>query len=166
MSKSHQTPYEVLGIAPSATLEDIRAAYKELVAKYHPDHHAGHPLEELAAEKLVQVNEAYAILSDPSRRAAYDAGMREPYIRSLFTYRGAGSRWDQTTLRKWAAGFAVVALLIRFGPVLARLLRFAFIGVTRLIGFMMRMPILVTAVALVLSLLTAWWIIHMRRRKR
>ena len=55
-------PYEVLGLKPTATDEEIKAAYHELVKKYHPDKYQDNPLAELAGEKLREVNEAYDAL--------------------------------------------------------------------------------------------------------
>ena len=55
-------PYEVLGIKENATEEEIRAAYRELVKKYHPDKYQDNPLADLAEEKLREVNEAYDML--------------------------------------------------------------------------------------------------------
>jgi hypothetical protein len=72
--KPEPDPYFVLGIARTATDAEIRAAYLALVAKYHPDRHQGNPLEELAGEKMAEINRAHEILSDPARRAAYDSG--------------------------------------------------------------------------------------------
>jgi hypothetical protein len=69
-------PFEILGVRPDATSEQIRAAYRELAVRYHPDKHRGNPLEELAAAKLVQINQAYEILSDDTRRAEYVAQRR------------------------------------------------------------------------------------------
>jgi curved DNA-binding protein CbpA len=66
-------PFETLGVSPRATREQIRAAYRELVARYHPDKHRGNPLEDLARAKLVEINRAYDILSDDAKRAAYEA---------------------------------------------------------------------------------------------
>jgi DnaJ-class molecular chaperone len=67
------THYDVLGVDANATSEAIRAAYHALAAQYHPDRHQGNPLEELAREKLVRINEAFRVLSDAQRRAAYDS---------------------------------------------------------------------------------------------
>jgi hypothetical protein len=73
MAKPDFDPYAVLGVARSATPDEIKAAYRAQVAKYHPDHHQGNPLEELAEIKLAELNRAYEILSDSARRAACDA---------------------------------------------------------------------------------------------
>jgi len=56
-------PYEVLGVSETASDEEIRRAYRELVKKYHPDQFTDNPLKELANEKLKQVNEAYDIIT-------------------------------------------------------------------------------------------------------
>ncbi|HEY4185459.1 MAG TPA: J domain-containing protein [Polyangia bacterium] len=69
-----QDPYLVLGVARTATDAEIRAAYRALGAKYHPDRHQGNPLEELASAKMSEINRAYEILSDPARRRAFDGG--------------------------------------------------------------------------------------------
>ncbi len=69
-------PFEILGVRPDATPEQIRAAYREQVARYHPDKHRGNPLEELSASRLVEINRAYEILSDDARRAEYEAERR------------------------------------------------------------------------------------------
>lgn len=55
-------PYEVLGIKEGASEAEIKAAYKEMVKKYHPDRHHNNPLSDLAEEKLQEINEAYDVL--------------------------------------------------------------------------------------------------------
>ena len=57
-------PYEVLGVRQGASEEEIKAAYKELVKKYHPDKYQNNPLSDLAEEKLQEVNEAYDMLME------------------------------------------------------------------------------------------------------
>lgn len=53
-------PYSILGVARNATDDEIKAAYRELARRYHPDNYTDdNPLKELAKEKMQEVNEAY-----------------------------------------------------------------------------------------------------------
>lgn len=52
-------PYEVLGVSPNASEDEIKRAYRELSRKYHPDSYADNPLADLAEEKFKEVQEAY-----------------------------------------------------------------------------------------------------------
>ena len=61
--------YAVLGVARDATADDIKKAYRKLARKYHPDVSK----EADAAARMSEINEAHTVLSDPERRAAYDA---------------------------------------------------------------------------------------------
>ena len=62
-----RNPYEVLGLKPGATEEEIKAAYRELVKKYHPDRYQDNPLNDLAEEKMREINEAYETLMAGSK---------------------------------------------------------------------------------------------------
>lgn len=52
-------PYQILGVSPNATNEEIKKAYRELSRKYHPDSYADNPLAGLAEEKFKEIQEAY-----------------------------------------------------------------------------------------------------------
>jgi curved DNA-binding protein CbpA len=64
---NHVDPYHVLQVQRHAAPEVVRAAYRALAWKYHPDRGA-------SAEGMVVLNHAWSILGDPKRRAEYDAG--------------------------------------------------------------------------------------------
>jgi hypothetical protein len=68
-SARRQDHYEVLGVNPDAPDEVVRAAYRALAAKYHPDRNPGDPDAEL---KLKRVNAAYAVLGNSEKRKQYD----------------------------------------------------------------------------------------------
>ena len=64
-------PYEVLGVAKTATPEEIRKAYGQLAKKLHPDLNPG---DKRAEERFKEVSAANDLLSDPEKRRRYDAG--------------------------------------------------------------------------------------------
>lgn len=64
--------YAILQVSPAAEKEVIEAAYRKLAQKYHPDINKSPGAE----EKMKRINAAYEVLSDPAKRAAYDATRR------------------------------------------------------------------------------------------
>lgn len=70
--------YEVLGVSKNASSDELKSAFRKLARQYHPDVNK----EADAEEKFKEINEAYAVLSDEQKRAAYDrfghAGVRGP----------------------------------------------------------------------------------------
>ena len=63
------SPYEVLEVHPRASDAVIRAAYRALVQRCHPDRNPG---DAAAGERLSLINRAYALLADPRTRARFD----------------------------------------------------------------------------------------------
>ena len=61
--------YEVLGVSKTATDAELKKAYRVLAKKYHPDSNPG---DKEAEAKFKEASEAYAVLSDPDKRAKYD----------------------------------------------------------------------------------------------
>jgi curved DNA-binding protein CbpA len=80
-------PYEVLQVQPGAEPEVVRAAYRVLARKYHPDLGGD-------ATRMVALNDAWDVLGDPVRRAAYDASRAEESSR------------EAPTARNWPSGAA------------------------------------------------------------
>ncbi len=56
-------PYQVLGIPSTATDEEVKKAYRQLARKYHPDNYHDNPLEDLAQERMKEINEAYETIT-------------------------------------------------------------------------------------------------------
>ncbi len=63
--------YEILGVAKSASVDEIKRAYRGLALKHHPDRVEADKKKE-AEEKFKEISEAYAVLSDPQKRSVYD----------------------------------------------------------------------------------------------
>jgi curved DNA-binding protein CbpA len=69
-----RTYYEILGLEPQASAENVRAAFRRLARERHPDRYV--PADRAVAEREFQaITEAYNVLSDPDRRARYDQGL-------------------------------------------------------------------------------------------
>jgi len=66
-----ETPYEVLGVKPNASADEIRKAYRKLAKQFHPDLNPGKPAAEA---RFKAVSAAHELLSDPEKRARYDRG--------------------------------------------------------------------------------------------
>lgn len=80
-------PYTVLGVSPGADEEEIKAAYRKLARRYHPDHYAGDPVAaRQAEEKMKEINEAYDILTRKGSAggAASFADIRQKINSGLF----------------------------------------------------------------------------------
>lgn len=73
-----QSYYQRFQISPTATHEEIRTAYRQLVFKYHPDRHG----ENSSNTRIIQeINEVYEILSDPYKRGLYDQSLEPEKVR-------------------------------------------------------------------------------------
>jgi hypothetical protein len=165
--KTEPDPYAILGVAPTASEAEIRAAYRALVAKYHPDRHQGNPLEDLAAAKVAEINRAYETLSDPERRAAWDRGRSSwprPVASPFATAPGGArkrSRWMLVV-----GILLLLPLLFRFGALvvrtLVRLFRLASEGLAVVRGTPAAMVAMALAVVVFILLLVR----HRRRRIR
>lgn len=69
-----RTHYQVMGLAPEATPEQVKKRFRELARKYHPDLHPDHPEYH---EIFLRINQAYEVLNDAGRRASYDLTLRD-----------------------------------------------------------------------------------------
>ncbi|HZO83698.1 MAG TPA: molecular chaperone DnaJ [Verrucomicrobiae bacterium] len=83
--------YEILGVAREAGEEEIKKSYRKLALKYHPDRNPG---DKAAEESFKEVGEAYEILSDPQKRAAYDQYGHAAFDPRSRGFRGGGGFHD------------------------------------------------------------------------
>src|SRR5260370_39033668 len=74
--------YEVLSVSRDASDQELKASYRKLAMQYHPDRNPDDPLAE---DKFKECSEAYSVLSDPEKRAAYDR-----YGHAAFSNGGGG----------------------------------------------------------------------------
>lgn len=88
MATTKRDYYEILGISRNASEQDIKKAFRKLAMQYHPDRNKAPNAE----AKFKEINEAYAVLSDPQKRSTYDQFGHEGLNQQGFT--GAGNPFD------------------------------------------------------------------------
>ena len=141
-------PYEALGIRRGATQDEIRAAYKRQVARYHPDKHKGNPLEDLAAAKLLEINRAYEVLTDAGESAP-SRGASEP-ARQAAPARARPDPW--ASLMRTAGSLVALILFVRFGLAFGGQLLALLRGVTMGLLWVVRASPVLAVVVLVIAL--------------
>jgi len=99
--------YQVLGVAKSATEEQIKKAYRKLAMQYHPDRNPGK--EKWANEKFKEINEAFGVLGDPEKRKQYDQFGTVGNIGDIF-----GSPYTRTTFEDLMKDFGGSGLGLDF----------------------------------------------------
>jgi curved DNA-binding protein CbpA len=81
------THYETLGISQSAKSDQIKRSYRRLVKRFHPDLFPdGSEAQARAGERLSHINTAYAVLSNPPKRASYDAKLHRKFTKRTSAY--------------------------------------------------------------------------------
>jgi molecular chaperone DnaJ len=94
--------YNILGVAPNATTDDIKKRYRSLAMRFHPDRNS----DEGAEARFNAIQQAYEVLSDTKRRAEYDQQMNDCIVldaegealalwRSVFKFNGVELSHDQ-----------------------------------------------------------------------
>lgn len=87
-------PYKILGVSPNASDEQIKAAYRGLAKKYHPDNYAGNPLSDLAEEKMQEINQAYDEILKQRKAGQTSAGPTGSYRSTGYqSYQSGGSQF-------------------------------------------------------------------------
>jgi hypothetical protein len=93
-----RTHYELLGVDPGCSFEELRTAYRRLALRHHPDVAVVEP----GLSTMADINEAWRVLSDAARRRLYDEAVRP--TRTLVATPQPAPQTQQSRRRAWAAG--------------------------------------------------------------
>lgn len=105
--------YELLGVPSSACQDDLRKAYRRAAQQHHPDRL---PQDAGAQDRMAAINEAYAVLSHPGRRASYDQWLQAREARNRAE--AAASAAQPTRFASgWPWGLVAATMAIAFGTV-------------------------------------------------
>ncbi len=99
----HKDYYKILGLDKNASANQIKKAYRKLAMQYHPDRNQGK--EEWANEKFKEINEAFSVLGDPTKRSQYDQFGTVGNISDIF-----GSQATRTTFEDLMKDFGGAGL--------------------------------------------------------
>ena len=99
-----KNPYKVLGVNEGATPEEIRAAYLQLVKRYHPDKYTDPEMKRIANERLVEINEAYETLT---KRGGGNSASAGRYY-SGYGYSGQGGAYSGPEAEAFARARAYI----------------------------------------------------------
>jgi DnaJ-class molecular chaperone len=103
---SAATYYDILRVSRQTPPEGLRRAYRSLAQRYHPDKLQGN---DDAARVMAALNEAYAVLSDPGKRAQYDRAIAEAPPRAAASRRAAGVPRMREAAWPWWLLFGTIA---------------------------------------------------------
>lgn len=98
MTVSH---YDRLGVSLDATTEEIRLAYRELAWRHHPDRTG-----RATSAEMMEINEAWRVLSDPTLRHSYDAGLESADRSASSVGRASSPTWNTSRPNGGVSGFA------------------------------------------------------------